>query len=192
MHRCEWATTDSAILYHDLEWGVPLHDDKSLLEFLVLEGAQAGLSWQTILNKRQRYIEVFDGFDPEKIARYGSDKIEALLSDPGIVKNRRKIESAVQNARVFLDIQQQFGSFDRYIWQYVNNQPIQNHHLNISQIPAKNELSEKISLDLRKRGMNFVGPTIIYAFMQAVGMVNDHIVSCFRYSQIQKGSNKEI
>jgi len=192
MHRCEWATTDSAILYHDLEWGVPLHDDKSLLEFLVLEGAQAGLSWQTILNKRQRYIEVFDGFDPEKIARYGSEKIEALLSDPGIVKNRRKIESAVQNARVFLDIQKQFGSFDRYIWQYVNNQPIQNHHLNISQIPAKNELSEKISLDLRKRGMNFVGPTIIYAFMQAVGMVNDHIVSCFRYSQIQKGSNKEI
>lgn len=192
MDRCEWATTESAILYHDHEWGMPLHDDKRLFEFLVLEGAQAGLSWQTILNKRQRYIEVFDDFDPEKIARYGSQKIEALLSDAGIVRNRRKIESAVQNACVFLDIQKQFGSFDRYLWQYVNNQPIQNHHLNISQIPAKNELSEKISLDLRKKGMNFVGPTIIYAFMQAVGMVNDHIVSCFRYSQVQSASNKEI
>ena len=192
MDRCEWATTESAILYHDLEWGVPLHDDKKLFEFLVLEGAQAGLSWQTILNKRERYNEVFDGFDPEKIARYGPQKIEALLSDPGIIRNRRKIESAVQNACVFLDIQKQFGSFDQYIWQYVNNQPIQNHHLNISQIPAKNELSEVISLDLKKRGMNFVGPTIIYAFMQAVGIVNDHIVSCFRYSQLQNVSTKEI
>jgi DNA-3-methyladenine glycosylase I len=191
MHRCEWATTDSAILYHDLEWGVPLHDEKRLFEFLILEGAQAGLSWETILNKRQRYYEVFDGYDPEKIARYGTQKIEALLSDAGIVRNRRKIESAIQNACVILDIQKQFGSFDRYIWQFVNNQPIQNHHLDISQIPAKNELSEKISRDLKKRGMNFVGPTIIYAFMQAVGMVNDHIVTCFRYPQIQTESIKE-
>jgi len=188
MHRCEWATTDSAILYHDLEWGVPVHDDTKLFEFLILEGAQAGLSWQTILLKRQRYIEVFDGFDPEKIARYGSEKIEALLSDPGIVRNRRKIESAVQNACVFLDIQKQFGSFDRYLWQYVNDQPIQNQYMSISQLPSKNEISEKISLDLKKRGMNFVGPTIIYALMQAVGMVNDHIQSCFRYSQIQNAN----
>lgn len=184
MHRCEWATTESAILYHDLEWGVPVHDDTKLFELLILEGAQAGLSWQTILNKRQRYIEVFDGFDPEKIARYGSEKIEALLSDPGIVRNRRKIESAIQNARAFLEIQKEFGSFDFFIWQYVDFKAIHNQYLQISQLPAKNEISEKISLDLRKRGMNFIGPTIIYAFMQAVGMVNDHTLGCFRYSQI--------
>jgi len=189
MHRCEWATTESAILYHDLEWGVPVHDDTKLFEFLILEGAQAGLSWQTILNKRQRYIEVFDGFNPEKIARYGSEKIEALLSDPGIIRNKRKIESAIQNARAFLEIQKEFGSFDFFIWQYVDFKTSHNQYLQISQLPAKNEISEKISLDLKKRGMNFIGPTIIYAFMQAVGMVNDHTLGCFRYSQIKNANH---
>ncbi len=186
MQRCEWATTELAILYHDQEWGVPIHDDKKLFEFLVLEGAQAGLNWQTILIKRPHYVEVFDGFDPAKIANYGTQKIEQLLSDPGIVRNKRKVESAVQNARVFLEIQKAFGSFDFYIWQYVNYQTIQNQYSQISHLPAKNEISEKISLDLRKRGMNFVGPTIMYAFMQAVGMVNDHTLNCFRYLQLFK------
>lgn len=189
MIRCDWANSELSIAYHDMEWGVPVHDDKKLFEFLILEGAQAGLSWQTILMKRNRYLEVFEMFDPIKISNFGHQKVEAMLADPGLVRNRRKMESAVQNARVFLSIQNEFGSFDNYIWGYVDWKPIQNHFDQLSQLPVKTEISEKISKDLKKRGMNFVGPTIIYAFMQAVGMVNDHLVSCYRYSQIENISN---
>jgi len=183
--RCDWANKDPLLMdYHDREWGVPVHDDTRLFEFLVLEGAQAGLSWTTILRKRENYRRAFDNFDPEKVAVYDSRKIDELLADRGIVRNRRKIESAIENARAFRDVQNEFGSFDSYIWEFVGRRPIKNGWKELAEIPAETELSGKMSRDLKKRGFGFVGPSICYAFMQAVGMVNDHTVDCFRYSEI--------
>ena len=186
--RCTWVNPDNKlyIKYHDEEWGVAIHDDTKLFEMLILEGAQAGLSWETILKKRENYREAFDNFNPQKIAKYTEKKKIALLNNPGIIRNRLKIKAAIQNAKVFLDIQKEFGNFDKYIWAFVDFRPIQNTFKANSQIPTKTDLSEKISKDLKERGMNFVGPTIIYAFMQAVGMVNDHETSCFRYLGIKK------
>ena len=185
--RCKWANPNNELNcgYHDKEWGIPTHDDKELFEMLILEGAQAGLSWETILKKRENYRKAFDNFDSKKIAKYGEIKKEELLQNEGIVRNRLKIKSAIQNAKVFLEIQKEFGSFDRYIWGFVNNHPIQNKFKSVTELPANTELSDEISKDLKKRGMNFVGSTIIYAFMQAIGMVNDHEVSCFRYSEVK-------
>jgi len=171
--------------YHDREWGVPVHDDTRLFEFLVLEGAQAGLSWTTILRKRENYRRAFDNFDPEKVAVYDSRKIDELLADRGIVRNRRKIESAIENARAFRDVQNEFGSFDSYIWEFIGGKPIRNGWKDLAEIPAETELSRQMSRDLKKRGFSFVGPSICYAFMQAVGMVNDHTVDCFRYLEIE-------
>lgn len=186
-NRCEWCLGEKLyIKYHDEEWGVPLHNDRKLFEFLVLEGAQAGLSWITILKKRPVYRKAFDRFDPRKVARYTKRKIRQLLSNDGIIRNRLKIESAVQNARAFLEVQEQFGSFDAYIWDFTGGRPIQNRFKRLGQIPAKTPLSEKISKDLKKRGFNFVGPTIVYAHMQATGMVNDHLTHCFRYRQVAR------
>ena len=183
-HRCEWAGSDPLyIQYHDQEWGVPVHDDCTLFEFLVLEGAQAGLSWITILRRRE---QAFDNFDPQKVARYNPAKIERLLQDPGIIRNKLKVNSAVQNAQAFLRIQEEFGSFNQYIWEFVDHRPIINTWTQMNQIPASTPLSETISKDLKQRGFNFVGPTIVYAHMQATGMVNDHVVSCFRYKQINE------
>jgi DNA-3-methyladenine glycosylase I len=173
-----------SILYHDNEWGVPLHDDHGLFEFLILEGAQAGLSWDTILKKRENYRAAFDGFDAEKIARYDRRKTEALLKNPGIIRNRLKIASAVRNARTFLDVREEFGSFDRYIWQFVGGRPRVNRWHSSKQIPASTPQSDAMSKDLKKRGFNFAGSTICYAFMQAVGMVNDHLVDCYRHKQL--------
>lgn len=171
--------------YHDREWGVPVHEDKLLFEFLLLEGAQAGLSWLTVLRKREAYREAFDGFNPEVIARYGSEKIAELMNNAGLIRNRLKIEAAVKNAVGFLKIQEEFGSFDQYIWRYTEGRTIQNHFHQLSEIPAETEISRTISKDLRKRGFNFVGPTIIYSHMQATGMVNDHLVDCFRYEELK-------
>jgi DNA-3-methyladenine glycosylase I len=186
-HRCEWAGSDPLyIQYHDQEWGVPVHDDCTLFEFLVLEGAQAGLSWITILRRRENYRQAFDNFDPQKVARYNPTKIERLLQDPGIIRNKLKVNSAVQNAQAFLRIQEEFGSFNQYIWGFVDHRPIINTWTQMNQIPASTPLSETISKDLKQRGFNFVGPTIVYAHMQATGMVNDHVVSCFRYKQINE------
>jgi DNA-3-methyladenine glycosylase I len=182
--RCAWATTESMIAYHDTEWGVPVHDDRLLLEFLVLEGAQAGLSWSTILNKRDNYRKAFDNFDPQKIAKYDARKIKQLLGDAGIVRNKLKIAAAVQNAKAFLAVQKEFGNFDAYIWGFVNNQPIRNNFKTMKQVPAQTRESDAMSNDLLNRGFKFVGSTICYAFMQAVGMVNDHINTCFRHEQI--------
>ena len=183
MKRCDWVPTEDDLYtrYHDEEWGVPLHDDKRLFEMLVLEGAQAGLSWSTVLKKRENYRTVFEGFDPEKVSAFDEERVRAILVDPRIIRNRSKIRSAVQNARVFMDIQKEFGSFNEYIWGFVNGTPIKNEFKEMKDIPAKTPLSEKISLDLKQRGMNFVGPTIIYAYMQSIGMVNDHQVDCYRY-----------
>lgn len=181
--RCGWARNELAIRYHDEEWGVPQHHDRVLFEFLILEGAQAGLSWDTILRKRDNYRAAFAGFDPARVARYDRRKTQCLLRDPGIVRNRLKIASAVQNARAFLAIQKEFGSFDRYIWQFVDGHPKINACSSTRLPPARTAESDVMSKDLRKRGFNFVGSTICYAFMQAVGMVNDHAVNCFRYSQ---------
>jgi DNA-3-methyladenine glycosylase I len=181
--RCAWANNDLAIPYHDEEWGVPVHDDRTLFEFLILEGAQAGLSWNTILNKRANYRKAFAGFDPERVARYGSRERQQLLRDPGIVRNKLKVASAVENAKAFLSVQKEFGSFDAYIWQFVGGKPQVRSPRSMKQVPAKTAESDAISKDLKKRGFNFVGSTICYAFMQAVGMVNDHLVSCFRYQQ---------
>ena len=183
IRRCDWATTELGIPYHDTEWGVPQHDDRKLFEFLILEGAQAGLSWETILRKRNAYERAFEGFDPRRVARFDKRKIARLLTDPGIVRNRLKIESAVQNARSFLAVQEQLGTFDAYIWQFVDGKPIRNRWKSMSQVPPRTSESDAISKDLKKRGFNFVGSTICYAFMQAVGMVNDHITICFRFSQ---------
>lgn len=184
--RCGWCGTDPLyIAYHDKEWGVPVHDDRTLFEFLVLEGAQAGLSWITILRKREAYREAFDEFDPEKVARYDRRKLERLLQNPGIVRNRLKIESAVKNARAFLKVQEEFDGFARYQWGFVGGKPLTNRREALSQIPARTEVSDAFSKDLKKRGFNFVGSTIIYAHMQAVGMVNDHIVSCFRHGKVR-------
>lgn len=179
--RCGWAKNDLAIRYHDEEWGVPQHDDHVLFEFLILEGAQAGLSWDTILRKRENYRAAFDGFDAQKIARYDRKKMQGLLRNEGIIRNKLKITSAVQNAKAFLAVQKEFGSFDRYVWQFVGGKPRVNGWKKGERLPASTLESDAISKDLRKRGFNFVGSTICYAFMQAVGMVNDHIVECFRY-----------
>ncbi|KAA3611474.1 MAG: DNA-3-methyladenine glycosylase I [Planctomycetota bacterium] len=185
MKRCAWAKNDLAVAYHDHEWGVPLHDDQKLFEFLVLEGAQAGLSWDTILKKRDRYRQVFAGFDPAKVARFRQSKIDKLLQDPGIVRNRLKVASAVRNAKATLEIQREHGSLDAFLWGFVQGKPKQNRFRKLSDIPATTPESDALSKALKKQGMNFVGSTICYAFMQAVGMVNDHEVGCFRYSQIQ-------
>ncbi len=183
--RCAWCGDDPLyVRYHDMEWGVPLHEDHKLFEFLVLEGAQAGLSWITVLKKRPRYRSAFSHFDPEKVARFDGDKIKALLADPGLIRNRLKIEAAVRNARVFLAVVDEFGCFDPYLWRFVDGRPIQNAWRRHGDIPTQTELSMKLSKDLRSRGFTFVGPTICYAFMQAVGMVNDHTTDCFRHSQI--------
>lgn len=185
MNRCVWPGNDPLyIAYHDTEWGVPLHDDRRLFEFLVLEGAQAGLSWITILRKRENYRKAFDQFDAEKVARYTPKKIEKLLQNPGIVRNRLKVAAAVTNARAFLDVQEEFGSFDAYSWRFVDGKPIQNRWKAIKQLPAKTPESDAFSKDLKKRGFTFVGSTIIYAHMQACGMVNDHTVDCFRHKEL--------
>ena len=185
--RCAWAGTDPLLVrYHDAEWGVPLHDDRRLFEFLVLESAQAGLSWITILRKRENYRQAFDGFDPQRVAVYDATRIEQLLGNPNIVRNQRKIEAAVRNARVFLKIQDQCGSFDAYLWRFVAGRPMINRRKTIRAVPAETAESQALSKDLIRRGCTFFGPTIAYAFMQAVGMVNDHTVDCFRYAEISK------
>lgn len=185
MNRCDWAKSDLAIQYHDAEWGVPLHDDRKLFEFLILEGAQAGLSWDTILRKRENYREAFDNFDAEKISQYDEKKRAELLHNEGIIRNRLKIASAVRNAKCYLEIVEEIGSFDSYIWSFVGGKPIINSWENTKQIPASTPISDKLSKDLKKRGFNFVGSTIIYAFMQATGMVNDHLTNCFRYEEVK-------
>jgi DNA-3-methyladenine glycosylase I len=186
--RCQWAGDDPLyVAYHDQEWGFPVHDERELFELLILEGAQAGLSWITILRKRENYRVAFDGFDPQVVAAYDAKKQEELVQNPGIIRNRLKIRSAVQNAQAFLKVQQEFGSFDAYIWQFVDHQPIVNRWRKMIEIPASTPLSDQISKDLKKRGFNFVGPTIIYAYMQSIGMVNDHTTDCFRYQECQQG-----
>ncbi len=183
--RCDWAGNDPIMIeYHDKEWGVAVHDDRLLFEFLVLEGAQAGLSWSTILKKRESYRAAFDDFDIEKVADYGEDKIGRLLQDPGIIRNRLKIRSTISNARAVLSIRKEFGSFDSYIWGFVDGETIRNSWRELKEIPAKTPEAEAMSKDLKKRGFTFVGPTICYAFMQAVGMVNDHTTNCFRYREL--------
>jgi DNA-3-methyladenine glycosylase I len=185
-HRCAWVGSDPLYIdYHDTEWGVPTYDDNILFEFLTLEGAQAGLSWITILRKREGYHKAFARFDPKKVANYTSDDIEALMLDAGIIRNRLKITAAVNNAQCFLEVQQEFGNFATYQWQFVGNTPIQNKWTSISQIPATSPKAEAFSKDLKKRGFKFIGPTIIYAHMQATGMINDHTVDCFRYKSIK-------
>jgi DNA-3-methyladenine glycosylase I len=185
MKRCGWAKNDLAIHYHDTEWGVPLHDDRGLFEFLILEGAQAGLSWDTILAKRQNYRKAFDNFNAAKVARYSEAKCEKLLLDDGIIRNRLKVVSAVSNAKAFLQVQKEFGSFDAYIWAFVGRKPIVGKWKEIGHVPAKTDISDTISKDLKKRGFNFVGSTIMYAFMQATGIVNDHLTTCFRYKELK-------
>ena len=186
--RCPWCLgSPEYIRYHDREWGVPVHDDRLLFEFLTLEGAQAGLSWSTILAKRENYRRAFAGFDPAKVSRFGARDVRRLMDDAGIVRNRLKIESTISNARAFLDVQTEFGSFDAYVWSYAGGPrpgaPLRNHWIGLAQVPARTEQSDRMSKDLKRRGFRFVGSTICYAFMQATGMVNDHIVSCFRYAQ---------
>jgi DNA-3-methyladenine glycosylase I len=182
--RCPWPTDELYIRYHDKEWGVPVHDDRVLFEFLILEGAQAGLSWRTVLNKRENYRKAFDGFDAEKIARYNPAKTKTLMNDEGIIRNRLKIASAIQNARAFLKVRDEFGSFDRYLWRFVKGKPIINHRKSMKEVPARTGISDALSKDLLGRGFKFVGSTICYANMQAVGMVNDHLVTCFRHREL--------
>ena len=190
MKRCPWCENDELyVTYHDEEWGVPVHEDKKHFEFLILEVSQAGLSWLTVLRKRENYRKVYDNFDPAKIAKYDDKKIDQLMNDPGIIRNLRKIEASVNNAKRFLEIQERFGSFDSYIWSFVNNKPVINSWRSDSEIPSTTELSDMISNDLKKRGFKFIGSTIIYAHMQAIGIVNDHIVNCFRYDQLIKASS---
>jgi DNA-3-methyladenine glycosylase I len=179
--RCEWAKDDLMILYHDNEWGIPVHDDQKLFEMLILEGAQAGLSWSTILKRRQTYRKAFSNFDPLKVSKYTQKDVDRLLQDEGIIRNRLKIQSTINNAKQFLAIRKEFGSFDAYIWGFVNNKPIKNSYKKLRDIPTSTILSDKISKDLKKRGFSFVGSTICYAFMQAIGITNDHTVNCFRY-----------
>lgn len=184
--RCQWAGVDPLyVAYHDLEWGVPVHDDRTLFEFLILEGAQAGLSWSTILKKRDNYRAAFDNFDPAKVAAYDEAKVAELLANPGIVRNRLKVTAAIRNARALLTVQAEFGSFDAYIWSFVGGRPKQNAWQSLSELPAESPQSRAMSKDLQRRGFTFVGPTICYAFMQAVGMVNDHVVDCFRYAEVR-------
>jgi len=187
--RCSWVSVDNALLleYHDREWGVPNHDDRKHFEFLILEAAQAGLNWSIVLNKREGYRRAFSQFDPEKVARYSKARIDKLIANPGIIRNRMKIESAVKNARALLAVQEEFGSFDKYSWRFVDGQPRQNRWKSTRQIPATTAESDKFSRDLKQRGFSFVGSTVIYAHMQAVGMVNDHLVDCFRYRTIKRG-----
>jgi len=180
--RCGWARTPLGIAYHDREWGVAVHDDRTLFEFLILEGAQAGLSWETILRKRESYRAAFAGFDPARVARFTAARVERLLGNPGIVRNRLKVESAVSNARAFLAVQDEFGSFDRYVWRFVDGRPMRNARRALREIPARTAESDALSRDLKGRGFRFVGSTICYAFMQAVGLVNDHLTTCFRYA----------
>lgn len=183
--RCEWCGDDPLYTaYHDDEWGIPIHDDRHLFELLILEGAQAGLSWITILRKRERYRKVFANFDAAKVARFDKRKIERLLTDPGIVRNRLKVEGTVRNAKAFLRVQKEFGTFDAYIWSFVDGRPIVNRWRTLKDIPAETDVSEAVSKGLRRRGFTFVGPTICYAFMQAAGLVNDHVVGCFRYGEL--------
>ncbi|MCC6453018.1 MAG: DNA-3-methyladenine glycosylase I [Acidobacteria bacterium] len=184
MKRCGWAKNELAIHYHDTEWGVPLHDDRGLFEFLILEGAQAGLSWDTILAKRENYRKAFDNFDTAKVARYSDSKCAKLLLDPGIIRNRLKIASAVANARAFLAVQREFGTFDAYVWNFVDGKPLNGKRKLIGDVPAKTDISDALSKDLKTRGFNFVGSTIMYAFMQATGMVNDHLTTCFRHKGV--------
>ena len=186
IERCPWAKTDFSIAYHDAEWGVPVHDDRLLFEFLVLEGAQAGLSWETILRKRAAYRTAFDNFEIQTVAKYGVRKVDRLLADPGIVRNRLKIAAAITNARAALAVQKEFGSLDAYLWSFVGGRPRTNRWRSLAQVPARTPEAEAMSRDLLKRGFRFVGPTICYAFMQAVGMANDHLVSCFRHAEIRK------
>jgi DNA-3-methyladenine glycosylase I len=187
LRRCPWGESHPLYVpYHDEEWGTPLHDDRRLFELLVLEGAQAGLSWLTILKKRGAYREAFDGFDPVEVGRYGARKVKRLLADEGIVRNRLKIEAAVANAKAFLAVQREFGSFDAYVWRFVGGKPIRHRRKSLKEVPARSPESDSMSADLRARGFRFVGSTICYAFMQATGMVNDHLVSCFRHRQVDR------
>ena len=190
VRRCSWARTPLSIAYHDEEWGVPSHDDRRLFEFLTLEGAQAGLSWETILNKRAAYREAFSDFDPIKVARFTPARIERLLTNPGIVRNRLKVQSAVRNAKAFLDVQKEFGTFDAYVWRFIGGAPRVNGWKTLEHVPARTVESDAMSRDLIKRGFTFVGSTICYAFMQAVGLVNDHATSCFRFKELTKPARK--
>jgi DNA-3-methyladenine glycosylase I len=182
--RCPWPTDELYIKYHDEEWGVPIHDDRSLFEFLILEGAQAGLSWHTVLKKRENYRAAFDNFEAEKIVRYNQKKIASLLADPGIIRNRLKVAAAIQNAKAFLMVREEFGSFDTYQWRFVDGEPIINYRKSMKEVPPRTEVSDRMSKDLQQRGFKFVGSTICYAHMQAVGMVNDHLVACFRHKEL--------
>jgi len=189
--RCPWAAAEILVAYHDREWGVPVHDDRRLFEFLILEGAQAGLSWLIILRKRETYRAAFDDFDPAKVAAYGARDVRRLLNDPGIVRNRQKIAAAILNAKAFLAVQEEFGSFDRYLWRFVNGRPVQNHWRKMAQVPARSATSDAMSDDLRRRGFKFVGSTICYANMQAIGMVNDHLVTCPRHAEVAALARKK-
>jgi DNA-3-methyladenine glycosylase I len=185
--RCGWVSDDPLYLaYHDEEWGVPVHDDRKLFEMLILEGAQAGLSWITILRRRESYRQAFDGFDPERIARYTPKRIEKLLEDPGIIRNRLKVEGTVRNARAFLELRDEAGSLDAFLWRFVGGKPLQNRRASLGEVPAETAESKAMSKELRRRGFTFVGPTILYAFMQAVGMVNDHTLGCFRHREVKR------
>jgi DNA-3-methyladenine glycosylase I len=190
MPRCPWAITEPAITYHDKEWGVPVHDDRVLFEFLILEGAQAGLSWNTILNKRENYRKAFDGFRPEKIARYGKRDVQRLLRNDGIVRNRLKIAATIGNAKRFLGVRDEFGSFDAYLWTFVGSKPMQNRWRSMAEVPARTAESDAMSRDLLRRGFKFVGSTICYALMQAIGMVNDHLITCPRYAELGRPSRR--
>jgi DNA-3-methyladenine glycosylase I len=190
MPRCPWAATEPNIIYHDVEWGVPVHDDRLLFEFLILEGAQAGLSWTTILNKRDNYRKAFDGFRPEKIARYRVRDVKRLLGDAGIVRNRLKIVAAIENAKTFLTVRKEFGTFDAYLWSFVGGKPIRNRWNRMADVPARTTESDAMSRDLQRRGFKFVGSTICYALMQATGMVNDHLVTCPRHAQVGGGRRR--
>ncbi|MEZ5423324.1 MAG: DNA-3-methyladenine glycosylase I [Pyrinomonadaceae bacterium] len=191
MKRCPWAKNDLAVHYHDTEWGVPVHDDRLFFEFLILEGAQAGLSWDTVLAKRENYRRAFANFDPANVARFSDAKLEKLLLDPGIVRNRLKVFSAVTNAKAFIAVQKEFGSFDRYVWDFVGGKSINGKRKTISEVPARTDISDALSKDLRKRGFKFVGSTIIYAFMQATGLVNDHLLTCFRHKDIARETHQK-
>jgi DNA-3-methyladenine glycosylase I len=191
--RCSWAEGDPLMMdYHDLEWGTPVVKENLLFEFLTLEGAQAGLSWITILKKREHYQKVFSGFDPEKVARFDQRKIESLLKDPGIIRNRLKVESAVNNARIILKMRSEPVPFNKYIWSFVDYRPVQNHYKKLGDLPAATDISKAMSKDMKKRGFRFVGPTILYAFMQATGMVNDHVVTCFRHPQVKQSEKSDV